>query len=76
MPIKETYDELRPIAKTYSEQRFNAIVTFGGTATLIAKELTKDIPCYIRWRIGPCAVGNCEIGSTSRDKYDGAKQSA
>ena len=57
MPIKESYDELRPIAKAYSEQRFNAIVTFGGTATLIAKELTKDIPVIFVGVSDPVRLG-------------------
>ena len=57
IPIKETYDELRPIAKAYSEQRFNAIVTFGGTATLIAKELTKGVPVIFVGVSDPVQLG-------------------
>ncbi|HYQ97211.1 MAG TPA: ABC transporter substrate-binding protein, partial [Candidatus Nitrosocosmicus sp.] len=57
MPIKESYDELRPIAKAYSEQRFNAVVTFGGTATLIAKELTKDVPVIFVGISDPVRLG-------------------
>jgi len=41
---KEAFDELRPIAKAYVEKKFDVIVALGGTAPLIAKELTQEIP--------------------------------
>ena len=44
IPAKESYEELRPVAKTYIEKKYNLIVSFGATSTLIAKELTQEIP--------------------------------
>jgi putative tryptophan/tyrosine transport system substrate-binding protein len=44
IPVKQNYDELRPIAKAYVEKKFDVIVGMGGTVTLLAKELTQDIP--------------------------------
>jgi len=41
---KETFDELRPTAKAYVEKKFDVIVALGGTAPLIAKESTQEIP--------------------------------
>jgi len=41
---KQSYDELRPIAKAYAEKKFDVIATNSGTVTLIAKELTTTIP--------------------------------
>src|SRR5437867_1571169 len=38
--VMETHDELRPIAKTYIEKKFDVIVAMGATAPLIARELT------------------------------------
>ena len=40
----ENYDQIRPIAKAYTEKKVDAIVTFGSTSTLIAKETTQKIP--------------------------------
>jgi putative tryptophan/tyrosine transport system substrate-binding protein len=44
MPVKDTYDELRPIVKGYTEKNVDVIVTIGGTATQIAKDSTQRIP--------------------------------
>ena len=44
IPVKETNDELRPLAKAYMEKKFDVIVATGATAPLIAKELTREIP--------------------------------
>ena len=49
IPNVKTYDELRPIAKGYAEQKVDAIVTQGGTATGIAKEATREIPIVFIW---------------------------
>ena len=54
---KETYDELRPIAKSYVEKKFDVIVGIGGTAPLIAKELTREIPVVFVGFTDPIAVG-------------------
>jgi putative tryptophan/tyrosine transport system substrate-binding protein len=55
--VKENYDELRPIAKAYMERKFDVIVTFGGTATLIAKELTPEIPIVFVGVVDPITTG-------------------
>ena len=44
IPEVKTYDELRPIAKRYVEEKIDVIVTDGGTATGIAKEATRRSP--------------------------------
>ena len=54
---KHNYDELRPIAKAYVEKKFDVIVGMGGTATLIAKELTQDIPILFVGATDPIATG-------------------
>ena len=57
MPVKETYDELRPIAKVYIEKKVDVIVSLGGTSTLIAKELTREIPIVFVGAADPIAIG-------------------
>jgi putative ABC transport system substrate-binding protein len=57
VPVKQNYDELRPIAKAYMERKFDVIVTFGGTATLIAKELTPEIPIVFVGVVDPITTG-------------------
>jgi putative tryptophan/tyrosine transport system substrate-binding protein len=57
VPVKQNYDELRPIAKAYMERKFDVIVTFGGTATLIAKELTPEIPIVFVRVVDPITTG-------------------
>jgi putative ABC transport system substrate-binding protein len=52
IPNVKTNDELRPIAKDYVEKRVDAIVTSGGTATLIARDATKEIPIIFIWGVG------------------------
>jgi putative ABC transport system substrate-binding protein len=54
---KETYDELRPIAKAYIEKKVDVIVAIGGTAPLIAKESTQAIPIVFVGFTDPVAVG-------------------
>ena len=51
MPTVKTYDELRPIARSYAEKKVNIIVTQGGTATGIAKEATREIPIVFIWGV-------------------------
>src|SRR5262249_1927869 len=57
---KQSYDELRPIAKAYAEKKFDVIATNSGTVTLIAKELTTTIPIVF---VGGVAdpSGFCEV---------------
>ncbi len=44
IPSVKTYDELRPIAEEYVVKRVDAIVITSGTAMLIARDATKEIP--------------------------------
>ena len=57
IPDKKTYDELRPIAKAYTEKKFDVIVTLGGTAPLIAKESTQEIPIVFLGVSDPLLLG-------------------
>ena len=51
IPNVKTYDELRPISRGYAEKKVNVIVTQGATATVIAKEATKEIPIIFIWGV-------------------------
>ena len=58
IPHVKTYDELRPIVRGYVENRTDAIVTYGGTATAIAREATRDIPIIFVWGLSdPVRMG-------------------
>jgi len=57
LPTKETYDELRPVAKAYREKKLDAIIAVGGTATAIAKESTQEIPIVFISVNDPVQVG-------------------
>jgi putative ABC transport system substrate-binding protein len=58
IPIVKTYDELRPIAMEYVDKRVDAIVTASGTAMLIAREATKEIPIIFIAGVGdPLGAG-------------------
>jgi putative tryptophan/tyrosine transport system substrate-binding protein len=57
IPVKRTSDELRSLAKLYKEQKVDAIVTLGGTATAIAKEATKEIPIVFLYAGDPVGSG-------------------
>jgi putative ABC transport system substrate-binding protein len=57
VPAMKTIDELRPIAKTYIEKKFDVIVAIGATAPLIAKELTHEIPIVFVGASDPIVSG-------------------
>lgn len=58
IPNVKTYDELRPIAKEYVDKRVDAIVTASGTAMLIARDATKEIPIIFVAGVGdPLGAG-------------------
>jgi len=58
IPNVKIYDELRSIVKTYLENKTDAIVTHGGTATGIAREATKEIPIIFIWGLAdPVKMG-------------------
>jgi putative tryptophan/tyrosine transport system substrate-binding protein len=54
---KANYDELRPLVKSYKEKKIDTIVTIGGTATGIAKELAPDIPTVFIFGSDPVQAG-------------------
>ena len=54
---KETYEELRPIAKAYVEKKLDVIVALGSTAPLLAKALTETIPIVFVGASDPIASG-------------------
>jgi putative ABC transport system substrate-binding protein len=57
IPVKKTYDDLRSVAERYKEQKVDAIVTLGGTATGIAKEATREIPIVFLFAGDPIGSG-------------------
>jgi putative ABC transport system substrate-binding protein len=57
LPVKNTFDDLRPIAKGYVEKNFDLIVAFGGTATQLAKDLTQTIPIVFLGTTEPAESG-------------------
>jgi ABC-type uncharacterized transport system substrate-binding protein len=57
IPAKESYEELRPVAKAFVEKKYNLIVSFGATSTLIAKELTQEIPILFVGVADPMGAG-------------------
>jgi putative ABC transport system substrate-binding protein len=57
IPLKKTYDELRSIAERYKDQKVDAIVTVGGTATGIAKKETGEIPIIFLFAGDPLGAG-------------------
>jgi putative tryptophan/tyrosine transport system substrate-binding protein len=52
-----TYDELRPLIKSYKEKKVDAIVTIGGTATGIVKEIAPEIPTVFAIGSDPVQAG-------------------
>jgi len=60
LPVKNTYDELRPVAKGYIEKNFDVIVPIGGTAIQLAKDLTQSIPIVFLGTTQPAQSGIVE----------------
>jgi putative tryptophan/tyrosine transport system substrate-binding protein len=54
---KETYDEYRPLVKTYKEKHVDVLVTIGGTATRVAKDIAPEIPTVFSFGSGPVQAG-------------------
>jgi putative ABC transport system substrate-binding protein len=52
-----TYDELRPLIKSYKEKKVDAIVTIGGTATGIVKKIAPEIPTVFAIGSDPVQAG-------------------
>jgi putative tryptophan/tyrosine transport system substrate-binding protein len=54
---KETYDEYRPLVKSYKEKHVDVLVTIGGTATRVAKDIAPEIPTVFSFGSGPVQAG-------------------
>jgi len=54
---KDSYAELRPLVKSYKEKKLDAIVTIGGTATGVVKEIAPEIPTVFYFGSDPVQAG-------------------
>jgi len=54
---KDTYEELRPLVKSYKEKKVDAMVTVGGTATGVVKEIAPEIPTVFVFGSDPVQAG-------------------
>ena len=54
---KETYEEYAPIVKRYKENKPDVIVTIGGTATSVVKEIVPEIPTVFYFGSDPVQAG-------------------
>ena len=55
--IAKGYDELRTIAQSYTENKFDIIVSTGASASLVAREFTKQIPIVFIGGADPIQAG-------------------
>ena len=55
--IAKSYEDLRPVVQSYIEKQFDVIVSTGGSAPLVAKELTQRIPIVFIGGADPIQVG-------------------
>lgn len=53
----KTYEELRPAAKAYVDKKTDVIVTFGSTATNVAKKTTREVPIVFLYGQDPVQQG-------------------
>jgi len=76
IPKAKTYQELRPIANGYVENKIDVIVTDGGTATGIAKEATNTIPIIFIWGlVDPVGAGVVKSLARSETNVTGVTSS-
>src|SRR5437867_1585852 len=54
---KDSYEELRPLVKSYKEKKPDVIVTIGGTATNVVKEIAPEIPTVFYFGSDPVQAG-------------------
>jgi ABC-type uncharacterized transport system substrate-binding protein len=54
---KEAYEEYRPLIKSYKEKKPDVIVTIGGTATSVVKEIAPEIPTVFYFGSDPVQAG-------------------
>jgi putative ABC transport system substrate-binding protein len=55
--VRRTYDELRPITEAYGQNKIDAIITLGDTATRIASKATQGIPIIFVGSTDPVGLG-------------------
>jgi putative ABC transport system substrate-binding protein len=53
----KAYEELKPAAKTFKDRRSDVIVSFGSTATNVARKITQDIPIVFVYGQDPVRQG-------------------
>ena len=54
---KETYEEYRPLVKNYKEKNVDVLVTIGGTATRVVKDIAPEIPAVFSFGSDPVEAG-------------------
>jgi ABC-type uncharacterized transport system substrate-binding protein len=54
---RETYDEYRPLVKSYKEKNVDVLVTIGGTATGVVKDIAPEIPTVFSFGSDPVQAG-------------------
>jgi putative ABC transport system substrate-binding protein len=54
---KETYDEYRPLIISYKEKNVDVLVTIGGTATKVVKDMAPEIPAVFSFGSDPVQAG-------------------
>lgn len=54
---KETYDEYPPLVKSYKDKNVDVLVTIGGTATRVVKDLAPEIPTVFSFGSDPVKAG-------------------
>lgn len=54
---KETYEEYRPLVKHYKEKNVDVLVTIGGTATRVVKDIAPEIPAVFSFGSDPVEAG-------------------
>jgi putative tryptophan/tyrosine transport system substrate-binding protein len=54
---KENYDAYRPLIKSYKEKNVDVLVTIGGTATIVVKDIAPEIPAVFSFGSDPVQAG-------------------
>ena len=54
---EETYEEYRPLVRSYKAKKPDVIVTIGGTATSVVKEIAPEIPTVFYFGSDPVQAG-------------------
>jgi putative tryptophan/tyrosine transport system substrate-binding protein len=54
---KETYEEYRPLVESYKEKKPDLLVTIGGTATNVVKDIAPEIPTVFYFGSDPVQAG-------------------